>query len=50
MNLAVTTIVLVLSAFASTHLVAQSVATKIYLFLVSFHGGFIGHINLNPIL
>jgi hypothetical protein len=48
MNLVVTTTILVLNGFASTHLVVKFVATKIYLFHVSYHGGFIGPIKFKP--
>jgi hypothetical protein len=43
-NLVMTTIVLVMNAFISTHLVAYSVATKMYL----FHVGLIGPIKFRP--
>jgi hypothetical protein len=43
-NLAMFTIVLVMNAFISTHLVAYFIATKMYL----FHVGLIGPIKSRP--
>ncbi len=48
MNMFVTTAILVLSAFVSTHLVAQSTTTRIYVFLVSVLVSLIGFIKLEP--
>ncbi len=36
------------NTFASTHLVVQSIATKMYLFLMYFPISFIGPIKFNP--
>ncbi len=47
-NLAVITTILVLSAFASTHLVAKSIAIRIYLFHVSLPASLIGLIKSRP--
>ncbi len=48
MNTFVTTAISVLSAFVSTHLVAQSIATRIYVFLINLLVGLIGLIKFGP--
>jgi len=47
-NLVVTTAILVLNPFTSTHLVAQSIATKMYLFPINLHVGLIRPIKFRP--
>jgi len=47
-NIAITTTILVLNAFAFTHLVTKSVSTIMYLIPISLHVGLIRSIKSRP--